>query len=405
MKHIIFLMDGSADYPVKELGNKTPLQAANKPNIDNLAKKGRNGKFITIPEGMPAGSAVANLSVLGYDPRECFQGRGVLEAASMGIEVEEGDVALRCNIICVDDNKIKNHSAGHISNEEGAQLINTINEELGNDMIKFYPGVSYRHLLLLKKGLFSANIDCFAPHDYVGTDITKVLIKPEDKDDEKAVKTAEILNNMILNSKILLERHPVNINRMKFAKDMGNMIWPWSPGNKPKMKTYQEVFGLNGAVISAVDLVKGLGIYAGMRSIEVEGATGLHDTNYEGKDACLEALEHYDFVYVHVEAPDEAGHEGDAKLKVKTIEDIDKRLIGRVLERIEGREDIAIAVLPDHPTPIELKTHTKDPVPFIIYHPDEESDSVEKFDEASAEKGSYGIIKEKEFIKKLLKKE
>jgi len=397
MKHIIFLIDGAADHPVKELDGKTPLMVANKPNIDMLARKGRCGMLETVPKGVSTDSAIANLSILGYDLDKCYQGRAVLEAANMGVELEEGDVALRCNLITVEDNKIKDYSAGHISDEEAAELIRAVEQSLGNDKIKFYAGVSYRHLLVLKSDGFSTDIECYPPHDHPGEQVSRLMVKAKS---EQGEKTAALLNKLILNSNSILEKHPVNVKRIKEGKNPANMIWTWSPGKKPKMKTFQELFGVNGAVISAVDLINGLGIYAGFDVIRVKGATGLWDTNYEGKaDACIKALEDHDLVYVHVEGIDEASHEGDLKLKIKTIEDFDKRLVGRVLENIK---DVCIAVLPDHLTPVEHKTHIDGPVPFLIYKPGKKGDGVKRFDEESCKNGSYGILKGNEFMKALL---
>ena len=399
MKHIIFIVDGAADYPIDELGGKTPLMIAKKPNIDNLAKKGRCGLFRTIPENFDTGSAVANLSVLGYDPLVHFHGRGVLEAAAMGINLEKNDVALRCNTLCVENNKIKNHSAGHISNEEAAELIRAIDQQLGNNKIKFYPGVSYRHLLILKDN-YSEDVECMPPHDHVDEPVAKLMVKAKSKEGEE---TAALLNKLMLDSKPILEKHPVNIKRLKEGKDPANMIWLWDAGKKPDMNTFKEMYGINGAVISAVDLVKGIGLYAGFDVINVEGATGLYDTNYEGKaDACLKSLEDYDLVFVHVEAPDEAGHEGNLKLKIKCIEDFDKRLLGRVLEKLDKK--VNIALLPDHLTPVKVRGHVSDPVPFLIYKPGEKGDNVSEFNEESCKMGSYGLIKGDGFISTLLNK-
>jgi 2,3-bisphosphoglycerate-independent phosphoglycerate mutase len=394
MKHIIFIGDGMADYPLKELDGKTPLQVAKTPNIDALASKARCGLFRTIPEDFNTGSAVANLSVLGYDPKVHFHGRGVLEAAAMGIKIGPNDVALRVNTLCIAGNKIKNHSGGHISNKEGAELIKEISKRLGTDKVKFYPGVSYRHLLVLKDE-FSEDVECEPPHDHPGEEFKKLLPKPMS---EKGKKTAELLNKLISDSKEILGSHPVNIKRKEQGKDVANMLWPWSPGKKPSMKTFQELYKIKGAVISAVDLVKGLGIYAGFDAIKVEGATGLFDTNFEDKaDAAVKALEKYDFVYVHLEAPDEASHEGNLKLKIKTIEDFDKRLVGRVVSKIDMGETV-IAVLPDHPTPIESRIHVRDPVPFLVYNPNVEGDSVKEFDEKSVKNGSLGLVRFDGFI-------
>ena len=331
MKYIIFLGDGMADEPKMCKDGKTPLMVAEKPNIDSLAKRGRCGRLSTVPQGMPVGSEIANMSILGYDPRVCYQGRGVLEAASMGVEIHEGEVAVRCNLICIEDGKIKNHSAGHISSDEAKELIEYINDELGNESIRFYPGLSYKHLLVLKNE--NSGVELMPPHDVMGTEVEKVMPRTKNND---GLETTKLIDSLIRKSWELLSNHPVNIKRVNEGKDPGNSIWPWSPGYRPKMELFSEKYSVHGAVISAVDLIKGLGVYAGMDVINVDGATGLYDTNYEGKaDACIEALKDHNFVYVHVEAPDEAGHEGDFDLKVKTIEDFDKRLIGRVLEKLK----------------------------------------------------------------------
>lgn len=399
MKYIIFIIDGAADYPVEELDGKTPLMVANKPNINSLAQKGKCGLFRTIPENFNTGSAVANLSILGYNPLVHFHGRGVLEAAAMGIEIEKDDVAFRCNTLCVEDGKLKNHSAGHISSQEGSALIKTLDKELGSDSIKFFPGVSYRHLLVLKNE-YSEEVECIPPHDHPGEEFEELLPKAKS---EKGKKTSALLTELMLSSKEILENHPVNIKRVRQKNDPANMIWPWSPGKKPNMKTFQELYNLKGAVISAVDLIKGIGIYAGFDIIHVEGATGLYNTNYEGKaDACVEALKYHDLVYVHVEAPDEAGHEGDVKLKIRCIEDFDRRLLERVCTKLHGMKDIKVAILPDHPTPVKVRTHVSEPVPFLIYSPDSEGDEVTEFNEFDAKKGSYGFIECDEFISNFL---
>ncbi len=400
MKYIIILGDGMADYPIKEFGNKTPLMAANTPNIDALCKKGRCGKLITVPEDMPPGSEIANMAVLGYDVKKVYQGRGVLEAASMGIDLDDNDMAMRCNLICIEDEKIKNHSAGHISNEEAHELIKSLKKEIETDEIKLYPGVSYRHLLVIKNG--KSNIDCTPPHDVPGTPFKDVLIKAQNSDET----TAKLLNNLILKSQEILKDHPVNKKRISEGKDPGNSIWPWSPGNRPEMSTLQESYGISGAMISAVDLLYGIGQYAGMKAIKVPGSTGLYDTNYEGKaKAAVDALKDVDLVYLHIEASDEAGHEGDHELKKKTIEYLDQRVVKYIMEETQKMdEDVAIALIPDHPTPCELKTHTHDPVPFIIYHPDESHDNVTSYDEEATKNGFYGLLKGNEFIKALLKK-
>lgn len=391
-----------ADERIAKLNNKTPLEVANKPYIDLLAKKGNCGLLHTVPEGFKPGSEIANMCVLGYDVRTEFEGRGSLEAASIGVSIMPGEMAMRCNLICVQDGKIKNHSAGHISNEEAKELIEYLQAELGNDIFTFHNGISYRHLLVMKGG--DKRITCTPPHDVPGTEVNKVLVKA---DTPEAEETAKLLNELTLKSQELLENHPVNLKRKAEGKDPANSIWVWSPGYKPSMKTLKEKFGISsGAVISAVDLIKGIGVYAGLESIEVEGATGLYNTNYEGKaEAAIEALKKNDFVFLHIEASDEAGHEGDVDLKVKTIEYLDSRIVKPIYEEVsKWNEPVSIAILPDHPTPCAIKTHTASAIPFIIYNPEAEADKVEVYNEFSVKEGSYGILKEDEFIKSFLKK-
>ena len=402
MKHIIILGDGMADERIAKLNNKTPLEAANKPYIDLIAKKGCTGLFNTVPAGFKPGSEIANMCVLGYDVRTEFEGRGSLEAASIGVSIMPGEMAMRCNLICVQDGKIKNHSAGHISNEEAKELIEFLQAELGNDVFTFHNGISYRHLLIMKGG--NKQITCTPPHDVPGAEVNSVLVKA---DVAEAEETARLLNELTLKSQELLENHPVNLKRKAEGKDPANSIWVWSPGYKPSMKTLKEKFGIgSGAVISAVDLIKGIGVYAGLESIEVEGATGLYNTNYEGKaEAAIEALKKNDFVFLHIEASDEAGHEGDVDLKVKTIEYLDSRIVKPIYEEVsKWDEPVSIAILPDHPTPCAIKTHTASAIPFIIYNPEAEADKVEVYNEFSVKEGSYGILNEDEFIKSFLKK-
>lgn len=403
MKTIIILADGAADEPIAELGNKTPLQAAMKPYIDMLAAKGKSGELDTIPVGFKPGSEIANLSVLGYDVPKVFEGRGSLEAASMGVDILPGEMAMRCNLICIEDGKIKNHSAGHVSSEEAAELITYLDKELNDGKVSFYPGVSYRHLLKLKGG--DKDIDCTAPHDVTGTPFKDVLIRAETKEAEA---TTDYLNQLIIRSQELLKDHPINRKRVAEGKDPANSIWPWSPGYRPQMQTLQELFGIkSGSVISAVDLIMGIGVYAGLKTIHVEGATGLYDTNYEGKAiAALEALKKDDFVYLHIEASDEAGHEGDYELKTKTIEYLDRRVVKTIYEETKKwDEPVTIAILPDHPTPCALKTHTNRPVPFLIYRSDGDADDVKVYDEFESPKGAYGLLKGKEFMEVLFRSE
>lgn len=401
MKHIIILGDGMADEPIPELGDKTPMEVANTPTMDWLASHGRVGRLKTVPVGYHPGSEVANMSVLGYDLDKTFEGRGSLEAASIGVPLLEGEMAMRCNLICIENGIIKNHSAGHISNEEAAELIDFLNDQLADDDIRFYQGVSYRHLLKVKHG--DKRIHCTPPHDVPGTPFRDVLIRPEAAE---AQATADLLNGLILRSQKLLENHPVNIKRKAEGKDAANSIWPWSPGYRPRMQTLMERFCIDsGVVISAVDLIRGIGVYAGLKPILVEGATGLWNTNYEGKvAAAIAALKDNDFVFLHIEASDEAGHEGDYNLKIKTIENLDSRVCKPILEAVQQmNEPITIAVLPDHPTPCRIRTHTGEPVPFLIYWPGDHADSVERFSEHSAQQGSYGLLEGEQFINEFLK--
>lgn len=397
MKHIIILGDGMADWPVPSLGGKTLLQAARTPNMDNLARMGRTGKLITVAPGFHPGSEVANMSVMGYNLPRVYEGRGPLEAASIGIDLKPGEMAMRCNLVCIEGDIIKNHSAGHITTEEADVLIKFLQEQLGDERIHFYTGVQYRHLLVVKGG--DKRLGCTPPHDVPLKPFRPLLIKPECPE---AQETADLLNDLILRSQALLNSHPVNLKRMAEGKDPANSIWPWSPGYRPQMERLSDRFPQikHGAVISAVDLINGIGYYAGLRRINVEGATGLYDTNYENKvSAALEALRTDDFVYLHIEASDEAGHEGDVPLKIMTIENLDKRVVGPIYQAIKDwNEPVAIAVLPDHPTPCELRTHTAEPVPFLIWYPGITPDEVQTFDEVAALQGAYGLMKEDEFI-------
>jgi 2,3-bisphosphoglycerate-independent phosphoglycerate mutase len=393
MKYVVFLGDGMADYPLEELGGKTPLQVAETPNMDAIAINGRCGLLRTIPDGMGPGSDIANLSILGYDPRGYYTGRGPLEAASIGVMLKEGEVAFRCNLITESEGRIADYSAGHISTEEARELIEALREKL-LDYGRFHPGVSYRHLFVSEGG---DELVCTPPHDVVGGGVEEFLIKP--RVDPLAVR----LNEMILKSRDLLAKHPVNREREKAGKSPANMIWLWGQGPRPKMEPLKEKYGIRGAVVSAVDLLKGIGVYAGMEVVDVPGATGYYDTNYEGKAKyALQALERNDYVYLHVEAIDEAGHAGDVEKKIECIEEFDRRVVGRVLEGLSG--DYTVAVLPDHATPISVKTHTRDMVPFAIYSTDKEGDAVGQFDEESVKKGAFGTLEGVEFMKTLLGK-
>ncbi len=399
MKYLILIPDGMADWKIPSLGNRSPLHAAKSEWMDDLCRLSSTGQLLTIPEGMPAGSEIANLSILGYDPVKVYQGRGVLEATSMGIELFDNDLVMRCNLICLEpDGKIKNHSAGHISTDEAKEIIQSLNREIGTDRSKIYPGVSYRHVYILEDG--SNDISCTPPHDVPGSNYREVMVKATRSEGEK---TAKLLNDLIVKSQKILKDHPVNVERVNAGKDPANSIWFWSAGHKPKMHTFREEHHLNGAVISAVDLINGMCRLAGFDIIHVEGATGLYDTNYEGKGrAAIEAISNYDLVYLHIEAPDEAGHEGDPALKMKTIEDIDQKVVKQIVGEIRKRDDLVVAILPDHATPVKARTHTNEPVPFLIYQPGDSPDNVFEFNEISVQRGRYGLIKGDEFLKLLL---
>lgn len=397
MKHLIILGDGMADWAVPSLGNKTLLQYADTPYMDRLAKMGKTGMLKTVADGFHPGSEVANMSVMGYDLPTVYEGRGVLEAASIGVDLQPDDMAMRCNLVCVEGELLNNHSAGHISTEEADVLIKYLEEKLGNDKVHFYTGVQYRHLLVIKGG--DKHVACVPPHDVPLKPFRPNLVKalrPE------AEETAALLNDLILKSQELLANHPLNLKRVAEGEDPANSIWPWSPGYRPKMEPLSDKYPSikKGSVITAVDLIRGIGHYAGLRCIDVEGATGLYNTNYEGKArAAIEALKTDDFVYLHIEASDEAGHEGDVPLKLKTIEYLDHRAVGPIYEAVKDwDEPVAIAVLPDHPTPCELRTHTAEPIPFLIYYPGIEPDNVSTYDEVACQKGEYGLLDKDEFM-------
>ena len=401
MKYLLVVGDGMADFPVPELGSRTPLQAANKPNMDMIAARGCSGLLRTVPDGLVPGSGTAILSVLGYDPTRFYTGRGPFEAAAKDIQLDDNDVAYRCNLITEEDGILVDYSAGHITNRESEELIDAIRQNMEKPgALEFFAGLGYRHFLILRNYFHKELVSCTPPHDAIGKEISEILPKAETTE---AKIIAKLLSRLILDSKTVLDEHPVNVARKHLGRRPGNMIWPWGGGRKPVMLTFREKYGVDAAVISAVDLVKGIGIYAGMKVVEVPGATGLYDTNYEGKaEFALKALKECDMVFVHVEAPDEAGHSKDYELKVKTIEDLDKRLIGRLLDSL--KDECAIAVLPDHPTPIKIGTHTRDPVPFVICSPSVKADEVEQFDEESVKKGDFGLIVGEAFMLRFLGK-
>lgn len=412
MKHIIILGDGMADHPVGRLGGKTLLQYADTPYMDMPAKNGRTGRLITIPEGFQPGSEVANTAILGYDLNEVYEGRGPLEAASIGYDMRADDMAMRCNIITLADGRIKNHHGGHLTTEQSDILIKYLDRQLGNEDIKFITGIQYRHLLIIRGG--NKHIVCAPPHDHPEEEWRQLMVRPEhgwenrrDGDRMTAQQTADIINTLILKSQQLLEQHPFNKERAAQQKDAANSIWPWSGGYRPKMDTLQQMYPQikEGDVISAVDLIRGIGRYAGLNRVTVEGMTGLADTNYENKaQAAIDMLRQHDFVYLHVEASDEAGHDGDLELKLKTIENLDRRIVKPVYEEVSTWTDtpVCIAILPDHPTPVELRIHVAGPVPFIIWHPGITPDGVETYDEVSCVSGSYGLLRLEEFMNKFM---
>ena len=446
MKHIIILGDGMADLPVERLGGKTPLQYAHKPMMDQLAREGRCGRLITVPEGFPPGSEVANTAILGYDLNKVYEGRGPLEAASIGYEMTDDDFAIRCNIITLEDGKIITHNGGNLQTDDARVLIDYLNETLakpinereGCERVKFICGIQYRHLLVIKGG--NKHIVCAPPHDHPNEMWRPLLVKPatdsalsgspadsalsgspadsalSGSPADSALsgspaeisrltpqQTADLINDRILKSQELLARHPFNLAKAAKGERQANSIWPWSGGYRPSMETLMDQYPQinSGTVISAVDLIQGIGKYAGLRIVKVKGATGLADTNYEGKaQAAIDALKHDDFVFVHVEASDEAGHDGDLELKLKTIEYLDQRLIAPIYKEVsQWDEPVCIAVLPDHLTPVEMRIHVGQPVPFLIWHRDITPDSVQQYDEVSCCSGSYGMLRLDEFMK------
>jgi 2,3-bisphosphoglycerate-independent phosphoglycerate mutase len=398
MKFIILLGDGMADRPHAELGGKTCLQAARTPNLDQLATLGQVGMVQTVPDGFPPGSDVANLTVMGYDPRKYYTGRSPLEAASIGVDLGPDDVAFRCNLITlrISGGKsatgikgrhaiMEDFSAGHITTEEARLLIEEIDSKLGSDRIRFYPGVSYRHLMVWKGG--KDKIECAPPHDIQDKDIQDYVPRGEGD---------ETLNTLMEASIDILMAHPVNKTRLENGKRPANSIWLWGQGKRPNMPTFREKYGLEGAMISAVDLTKGIGIYAGFEVINVPGATGWLDTNYVGKaEHALWALKTKDIAYVHIEAPDEAGHTGDLKNKIKAIEDFDEFVVGNIVHGMKQFDEYRILALPDHPTPIEIRTHSADPVPFVIYDNKKErrGDPI-SYDEKVADRRDALVFKE-----------
>ncbi len=363
MKYLVIIGDGMADRPIEKLGGKTPLQKASTPNMDRLAREGIIGSVRTIPKGFHSGSDVANLSILGYNPLKFYTGRAPLEAASMGIKIKEDDVPFRCNLVTLKYNKnetkafMDDYSSGHITTEEAQELIDEIDKELGTEDIFFYPGVSYRHLMVWSGG--KVDVECTPPHDIIGKDIADYLPIGEGE---------EVLRSMMLRSTGVLKRHPVNKERLRRGLKPANSIWVWGQGRKPRLPKFKKKYSLDGALVSAVDLVRGLGVCIGFKILEVPGITGYLDTNYRGKaEESLKSLEKVDLVYIHVEAPDEAGHAGNYKDKIKAIEDFDAFVVGTVMKKIKKFKEYRILLMPDHATPIDVRTHTEEPVPFVIF--------------------------------------
>ena len=360
-KFIILIGDGMADWPVPSLGDKTPLEAANKPHMDFMASHGALGMVQVVPIDMYPGSDVSNLSIIGYDPREVYTGRSPLEAASMGVELAKDDVAVRCNVVALKNHggrsEMEDFSAGHIGTGEAAELLRTLQERVGDRGVSFYPGVSYRHLMVWPGG--NDAVETTPPHDIHGKNITEYLPKGEG---------AEFLLELMEISREIFPDHPVNRKRVEAGKLPGNSIWLWGQGKAPRMKTFREKFGLSGSVVAAVDLIRGIGVYAGLTLVTVPGATGYIDTNFRGKaEYALRELESKDFVLIHVEAPDEAGHNGSAPDKVRAIERIDEEMLSTILARAKRDGNMTVLVLPDHPTPVAIRTHSQEPVPFVFY--------------------------------------
>ncbi len=388
MKYVVLVGDGMADHPMRALGGRTPLQTAFTPNMDQLASSGIRGTISTIPKGFEAGSDVANMSILGYDPGQFYSGRSPLEAASMGVELAPDDIAYRCNFVTLRFSKeqkgavMEDYSAGHITTDEAHALIDVLDKKIVKKGVKFHPGVSYRHLMVWSDGEVAAR--CTPPHDIIGKDISAHLPKGAG---------SKFLNSVMRESMEVLQRHPVNRQRISEGKNPANSIWLWGQGKKPAFVPFMDRYNIEGSVVSAVDLIKGLGICAGLASIDVPGATGYLDTNYEGKARyALDSLKERDFVLIHVEAPDEAGHMGNQHDKIKAIEDFDLHVVGPVVRGLRKYGDHRVLLLPDHATPLELRTHTDEPVPFVLYDSTDvrHADLEVAFDESIAgEKGIY----------------
>lgn len=399
MKSILFLADGMADEPLDELGGKTPLEYANTPNMDRIAKNGASGLFLSLPEGFPTSSDVANMSVLGYDLIHYYPGRGPIEAVSQGIDLKKNDIALRCNLVSIKDEILTDYSAGHIDNKDSEELMKFIQKELGSEKATFYSGVSYRNILVLHGDEFSSNVECFKPDSCQGMKISELAYRALDNTPESA-NTVRILTEFVQKSRKLLSEHPL-VKQKSLSADS---VWLHSPGRKPSFPKFSDMYmGKKGAIISAVDVIFGLGICAGMDIIKVPGATGFIDTNYAGKaEAVLRALKDHDFIYLHVEAIDECSHMGRLDLKLKAIEDFDSKIVGPILDALKYMENISYAILPDHPVPVKLQKHTRTPVPVSIMGPHIKPDAVQVYSENAAQSGSLGFMKGAELMKTLM---
>ena len=397
MKFIVLVPDGMADEPVAQLDGKTPLEVAKTPHMDYLASGGMSALVQTIPEGMSPGSDIGNLALMGFDPKVNFSGRAPLEAASMGVKLKDDEVAFRCNLVTVKNEIMDDYSAGHISSEEAKELIEYLHRTIDWPDVHFYPGKSYRHLMVLKAMSTEKmlKVKTFAPHDILNQSIKKYLPHGSNCD---------ILLNLMEKSRAILSGHQVNKVRLDLNEKQANMIWLWGQGCRPKLPLFKDQYGLTGSVISAVDLVNGIGILAGLDVISVPGANGYYDTNYKGKaDYALESLKKHDFVYVHVESPDEAGHNGDFKAKIECIEKFDDLVVGTIRKYLQENNEVRVLISPDHPTPVGKRTHTSSPVPFVMYGKGIQSNGAKTYSEKDATRLGVKFQSGKEMIKYFLK--
>jgi len=397
MKHVLILGDGMGDHPVPELEGKTPLEVARTPHMDRLAREGAAGSLKTVPGGFPPGSDVANLSILGYNPAAFYTGRGPLEAASLGVQLQDDEVAFRCNLVTISGEVLADYSAGHISSEESAVLLACLEKKFGGWGIRFHPGMSYRHLLVVKEELLEegrGKLRTTPPHDITGRPFREHLPRG---------RGSAFINDLIRKSRVLLQDEEINEIRLDLGENPANMIWPWGEGKSPRLESFAERYGLRAAMITAVDLLGGLAASAGLERIAVPGATGFFDTDYSAKgSAAIKALDDYDFVYVHIEAPDEAGHIGNLGEKIRAIESIDEKVVAPLLAEASRRGDVRLILLPDHLTPVALKTHVEDPVPLAVWGPGVDPDAVEAYDERHAALGRLGIRSGHKFLPWLL---